>query len=780
MTNSVTFSVGVGGDGSTVDDSTSSTTGLANGGHKTRFVPALSQTVAVAANTVTQATNASSSASAASASQTAAAASAAAAANSASSVAITSTSTTSLAIAVASKTFTTQTAKQYVTGMFVVAASAADPTNYMFGQVTSYSGSTLIVNVTVIGGSGTLADWNISLAGTRGATGPTGPMGGVPSANTNTAGTSNIALTASSTGFQQFAPTTYGKHIALPDATTLSVGAIFECANTGGYPWGLRNSARTLLTGVAAGGYVLVTLRDNSSAAGVWSFVGNNLEPGLIGLDTLLGTTYNGTIKPNSCALTATLGLSLLTIAANGFAVVATDYTVGANGQGTPLTVDTAATINFHEMYRMSDTTAILFWDDGTNYNARVVTVSGADTPTPSCALGTIATTTTVIFSNVGNGLAQPQLIELDTGVLYASVVVTGSHIYGTKISVSGTTPTIGTRVDQGGTTVQTGITALYKATTTSAIVLFGDTTTTIKADSFSGSGTTVTWGTPSSAVTVQSGAGVHPSGQLTSSKVIAAYPNSTTTFNATCFSLSGSTMTANAELSIETGLAGTSITTYNNACISSSASADRYRPVLKPLTSTTMLLQYTSNNSGAASRCVVLSENGSGVLSIPTAVLQNGISRITDGTLTRAGAVLGIGTTEFVSLYQTGATEAFAYTLMPLKIAGTVITPGQGFPTGLHAQQSSGVVSFRPIRFSNGNYAVYGASSFPSGDYVPVFSTNGDYINFKGVIRTPLVFSAQSIPHALSATQMALTCVANATVSGTAQTRFIAIEVAP
>lgn len=779
MTNSVTFSVGVGGDGSTVDDSTSSTTGLANGGHKTRFVPALSQTVAVAANTVTQATNASSSASAASASQTAAAASAAAAANSASSVAITSTSTTSLAIAVASKTFTTQTAKQYVTGMFVVAASAADPTNYMFGQVTSYSGSTLIVNVTVIGGSGTLADWNISLAGTRGATGPTGPMGGVPSANTNTAGTSNIALTASSTGFQQFAPTTYGKHIALPDATTLSVGAIFECVNTGGYPWGLRNSSLTLLTGVAAGGYVLVTLRDNSSAAGVWSFVGNNLEPGLIGLDTLLGTTYNGTIKPQSCALTATLGLSLLTIASNGFAVVATDYTAGANGQGTPLTVDTAATINIHEIFAMSATTAIIFWDDGTNYNARVVTVSGAGTPTPSCALGTLATTTTVIFSNVGNGLAQPQLIELDTGVLYASIVVTGSHIYGTKISVSGTTPTIGTRVDQGTTTVQTGITALYKATTTSAIVLFGATTTTIKADSFSGAGTTVTWGTASSAVTVQNGAGVYPSGQLTSSKVVAAYPNSTTTFNATCFSLSGSTMTANAELSIETGLAGTSITTYNNACITSSASADRYRPVLKLLTSTTMLLQYTSNNSGAASRCVVISESG-GTLTIPTAPLQGSISRITDGTLTRCGAVLGIGTTELVSMYLTGATDDFSATLMPHKIAGTVITTGSAFALDWHAQQAWNMASVYPVRFSNGNYCIYGSSSFPSGGVLPVFSTNGDYISFKGNIRAPLVFNVQSIPHALSATQMALTCVANATVSGTAQTRFITIEVAP
>lgn len=55
---SVTFSPSVGGDGSTVTDDANATTGLANGGHRARFVPALSQTVAVASNTVTKASEA--------------------------------------------------------------------------------------------------------------------------------------------------------------------------------------------------------------------------------------------------------------------------------------------------------------------------------------------------------------------------------------------------------------------------------------------------------------------------------------------------------------------------------------------------------------------------------------------------------------------------------------------------------------------------------------------------------------------------------------------------
>lgn len=55
---SVTFSTAVGGDGSTVTDDTNPTTGLDGGGHRTRFVPALAQTVAVAGTAVAKASEA--------------------------------------------------------------------------------------------------------------------------------------------------------------------------------------------------------------------------------------------------------------------------------------------------------------------------------------------------------------------------------------------------------------------------------------------------------------------------------------------------------------------------------------------------------------------------------------------------------------------------------------------------------------------------------------------------------------------------------------------------
>jgi hypothetical protein len=136
MTNSVTFPTNLGGDGSTVTDDDNATTGLGNGGHRTRFVPAMGQTIAVA-NTLTQrlANNS-------------------------------DTSSSSVSVGTGTKNFTTAKFYTWAIGMWVTISSGANPSNYMHGQVTSYnSGSgALVVDVNSIGGSGTMSDWTIALS----------------------------------------------------------------------------------------------------------------------------------------------------------------------------------------------------------------------------------------------------------------------------------------------------------------------------------------------------------------------------------------------------------------------------------------------------------------------------------------------------------------------------------------------------------------------------------------------------------------------------------------
>lgn len=97
------------------------------------------------------------------------------------------TSTTSLAIGTGGKSFTIQSGKGFIAGMWILATSDADPTNYMHGYVSSYSGTTLVMVSTNVGGSGTHADWTLRLSGTRGAQGATGSIADITAQTTATA-----------------------------------------------------------------------------------------------------------------------------------------------------------------------------------------------------------------------------------------------------------------------------------------------------------------------------------------------------------------------------------------------------------------------------------------------------------------------------------------------------------------------------------------------------------------------------------------------------------------
>jgi hypothetical protein len=142
MTGSVTFSTAIGGDGSTVTDDDNATTGLRDGGWRTRFVPCFTNQVAIANYVVTIANSV------------------------LGGTTTTATSSTSMSIATGSKSLTlSESGKGYVVGQFVLLASAVSPSNYMIGQVTSFSGTALVVNVTTKNGSGTLANWTVSVTG---------------------------------------------------------------------------------------------------------------------------------------------------------------------------------------------------------------------------------------------------------------------------------------------------------------------------------------------------------------------------------------------------------------------------------------------------------------------------------------------------------------------------------------------------------------------------------------------------------------------------------------
>ena len=73
------------------------------------------------------------------------------------------TSASSVAIGTGAKVFTVSAGKSFLGGMWLVIADTAAPsTNWMMGQVTSYSSTTLTMNIVAMGGSGTKTAWTIS------------------------------------------------------------------------------------------------------------------------------------------------------------------------------------------------------------------------------------------------------------------------------------------------------------------------------------------------------------------------------------------------------------------------------------------------------------------------------------------------------------------------------------------------------------------------------------------------------------------------------------------
>ena len=133
MANSVTFPPSLGGSGLTVTDDSNPTTGLANGGHRARLVPALSQVVAVAGNTVTKATEAAASALTASNAASSAAASATSANTSANSATTSATSAAASASAASTSASNAATSASSATASAVLAGDWAIKIN---GPVT--------------------------------------------------------------------------------------------------------------------------------------------------------------------------------------------------------------------------------------------------------------------------------------------------------------------------------------------------------------------------------------------------------------------------------------------------------------------------------------------------------------------------------------------------------------------------------------------------------------------------------------------------------------------
>jgi hypothetical protein len=517
---------------------------------------------------------------------------------------------------------------------------------------------------------------------------------------------------------------TLGKSVTLPDATTLTVGGpqyIIDNSK-GAYSAGIRDSAGTLLMAVAPAGVALVSLRDASTAAGVWVINGTNLEPGLVTMDQTLSTTYGTTLFPAFVAMDTNTSVHFVALT-NGYAALVVDN--AGKVISTPVAIDATPGEAPKTAFKIDATRLIVF----TATKAVVLTLTGT-TPALSITVGTLTA-----FTNYDDGIGSPKLAQLSSALF-----VTTNGLASQALSVSGTTITVGTAATVAGD--QAGEASIYVLSATTVLIIYATSTATAtRAYVASVSGTTITPGA------VASG----PSGQskatclLSATKAISLYLNGATG-GAAAITISGTTVTYGTSLVLSSSTP--SLGTLDSG-------ATRYNPHLYPASSNSALLWFFD---GATSRAVLLTESA-GVLTLAANTLN------TFG----GGIVAAESTTDFIAISSAGTAGSLRFSVVPHKISGAAITFGNSQPVNeLLPSTTAGATP--AARLPQGDYVIAASGILA----VPVFRSYGDVAVRRGAISIPSLGGPSTYPlMTVSANRLVL-----AGPAGT-QFRLLNIEVA-
>lgn len=554
--------------------------------------------------------------------------------------------------------------------------------------------------------------------------------------NTVTNPTSSVTLTSATIGYHATAMTAIGQALTAPDARTITVGgprAVID--NTKGtYPVGWRDNTGALVMAVAAGGIGYVGLKDNSTQAGVWSVVGSNLEPGLATIDSTFSSTYGSTVFAPFIAIDANTSMHFAPLVANGFAAFLCDNT--GKVISAPVAIDTRAGAVPLQVFKVTATQVVVFEGPAGTADTLLLNITGAS-PTLGISIATNATGPFPIDTPYGgeNFTGPPRMVQLAAN-LYGCSYTNGVNTAVAALQITGNTLTWGAGVNI--ITVNSVANSNYSYPLTALTFFAGYKSGAAAPYANNGAVISVTNAVPPvctvnapAALTGCGSSNTSPpaSCQLSSGKVIVADDNNINTqVVSNIFSIVTTTTAAGTVVSVETGITAGSLASYTGN------NATRYNPHLSPCAATTALLWYLDGT--ASSRTVVLTDTAN-VMSKGSIIYRN-LSTASSAT-EDYGVILPQGTVEFVGLRQSGVAGAWKLKLNPNKITGNVITSGAGYTQatiGIGTDASQMAMT----KLSSGDYIIPGSTAGASrgSTGVSIFRSNGDAINFRGVVSCP------------------------------------------
>lgn len=308
---------------------------------------------------------------------------------------------------------------------------------------------------------------------------------------TTTSSAVDITLTASSTRVQVVTMTAASKSVYMADATTLQKGGeLTVIKNAGTLSLYVRDASGNLLTMVRPGGCVATYLTDNTSSSGTW----------VIGNQSVVSAIYPGLVT----------------------------------------TVNAAGTITSITVVPLSTTQAIVMYQVG-SLKARTLNISGT-TITMGAELTLEASAAAPCYSAAMMSSTQA-----------VATYTIGSVLKAVTLNVSGTTITAGTVLLPTTSSTVTGANVTALSSTVALVAYYQSTPQTVHAMTLTVSGTSLTNGAESVGVSMSGGAAPLPQVATLSSTLALIALTSSAGCKAATVTISGTTATINAVLTVTT-----------------------------------------------------------------------------------------------------------------------------------------------------------------------------------------------------------------------------------